>query len=70
MIKNGVSDENVVLEDKSRNTFENMNNSDKMIEEASEKDGNIVIVTSDFHSKRSKGMLQKMTPLEILTYVV
>lgn len=68
MISNGVSDENIIVEDKSRNTFENMNNSVKMIEDASGKDGNIVIVTSDFHSKRSKGMLQKMTPLEILSY--
>ena len=42
----------------------------KQIESECGKGGKIVIVTSDFHSKRSKGMLEKMTPLNIYSYGV
>ena len=70
MLQQGVKDEDIIVEDKSRDTYENMANSVDQIESQYGKNGRIVIVTSDFHSKRSKGMLEKMTSSDIYSYGV
>ena len=70
MLSHGISNEDIIVEDKSRDTYENMKNSLKQIEDECGKDGRIVIVTSDFHSKRAKGMLEKMTDCDIYSYGV
>ena len=70
MLAQGISDKDIIIEDKSRDTYENMKNSLRQIEDECGKDGKIVIVTSDFHSKRSKGMLEKMTSCDVYSYGV
>lgn len=70
MLQQGINDNDIIVEDRSRDTYENFNNSLKQIEAECGKNGKIVIVTSDFHSKRSKGILEKMTPLNIYSYGV
>lgn len=70
MLEQGVSEASIIVEDKSRSTFENMKNSLSYIEKECNADGKIVIITSDFHCKRAKGMLKKMTDYEIYSYGV
>ena len=68
MLENGVSENDIIVEDKSRDTLENMRNSLGYIQKECGDKGKIVLVTSDFHCKRAKGMLQLMTPLNISAY--
>lgn len=70
MLEQGLTEASIIVEDKSRSTFENMKNSLRFIEEECGTNGKIVIVTSDFHSKRAKGMLRKMTSCNIYSYGV
>ena len=70
MMSKGITDSDIIIEDCSRDTYENMKNSLAQIEKACGEGGKVIIVTSDFHSKRSKGMLEKMTPLNIYSYGV
>lgn len=67
MLKNGVCDSDIIVEDKSRNTLENMKNSLVSIEMDVNKPS-LVLVTSDFHCKRAKGMLSKMTTLPVYAH--
>ena len=70
MISQGVSANDIIIEDQSRNTFENMKNSLLKIKNKYDQDITIVIVTSDFHSKRCKAMLEKISPFSIYSYGV
>ena len=70
MLLNGINDSDIIIEDKSKNTYENIKNSLNIIEKASNSEDQIVIVTSDFHSKRVKGIIEKMTPLITHSYGV
>ena len=70
MLEQGVSEGSIIVEDESRSTFENMKNSLKFIEKECGTDGKIVIITSNFHTKRAKGMLRKMTLCDIYSYGV
>ena len=70
MRSQGIADSNIIVEDRSRDTYENIKNSLAQIKKVSGEGGKVIIVTSDFHSKRAKGMLEKMTPLSIYSYGV
>lgn len=70
LLSKGVPEEDIVVEDKSRDTYENMKNSLDLIKGEVGEDGTIILVTSDFHQKRAKGMLEKMTPCSIYSYGV
>lgn len=60
LIENGIPENDIVIEDKSTTTYENMINTLELIKQECGNNGSIVLVTSDFHQKRSKGMLEKM----------
>lgn len=65
VLNNRINEKDVIVEDKSKTTYQNMTNSIKEIKKICKKDSKIVIITSDFHIKRSKAILEKLTPLEI-----
>ena len=56
----GVPETDIIIEDKSTTTYENMINTLDLIKKESGDDGEIVLITSDFHQKRSKAMISKM----------
>ena len=60
-INNGVSDSDIIVEDASRDTFENARNSLQIIDDPKDRNSGIVIVTSDFHRKRAEGIIRNMT---------
>jgi len=60
-----VKRENLILEDKSKNTFENFVFSKKIIEQYGFK--NIALVTSDYHIKRVQMIAKKMS-LDVLSF--
>lgn len=69
LLHKGVDESNIIMEDKSRNTFENFKFSKSKIEEDSNKDMkdiNVKVVTTDFHALRS-AMLAKRNGFENLT---
>lgn len=59
LLENGVLEDDVILESKSRDSFENIRNSFNLIRN-NQKMGNIkiVLITSDFHLKRCMGIAQ------------
>lgn len=65
LIERNIPEEDIVLEDKSRTTVENMKNTVKNINNES-----IVVITSLFHSKRSYSILKKLTNNQIYYYGV
>ncbi|MGL4337564.1 MAG: YdcF family protein, partial [Turicibacter sp.] len=70
LVANGVDDSKIILEDQSKNTFENFKFSKQKIEEHSEKkieDLKIKVVTSDFHSFRSS-ILAKRNGYQHVTF--
>lgn len=52
LVKNGVREENIITEDTSRNTYQNVRNSYNIIKSKYAPDVNIVLITSDFHLRR------------------
>lgn len=63
----GVNSHQIILEDKSTSTFENLNNSiDKINELTSNKDIKILIVSSDYHLFRAK-MIARQFDLTVYT---
>jgi len=63
--KLGVNEEDILVEDKSNNSFENVDNSFKLI--SSENISSIAIITSEFHLKRCMAIIKKKFPnLEII----
>lgn len=70
LIENGVSEDKIIMEDKSTNTYENFKYSREKIEEHSGKsieDLNIKVVTTDFHAYRSS-ILAKRNGFEEVTF--
>lgn len=64
-IKMGVNESDILIDDKSNNTFENIENSFKLIN--NEKIDKIAIITSQFHLKRCKGAIyQKLRDIEVI----
>lgn len=71
LIQNNVNDKIIIKEDKSKNTEENFKYSKKIIEEHSNKnieDISVKVVTTDFHSFRSKLISQKFNYNNISFY--
>lgn len=56
LVSNGIKEEQIIKEDKSTNTMENLKFTKKKLDEVNKKEGNyeITIVTSGFHMFRSK----------------
>ncbi len=52
LVKKGVNEENIILEEKSLDTYNNLVNSLLIIKEKGATDKKITVVTSDFHSLR------------------
>lgn len=67
MIASGINSNDIIIEDKSRNTYENVKNSLKIINNIPNIK-KVIIVTSDFHLKRCKAMLKKMSNLQLYNY--
>lgn len=63
--KKGVMKESIILDDKSKNTFENLINSKKIAEESGFK--KIALITSDYHLKRVK-MVARNIGLDIFGF--
>lgn len=64
----GVEPERIILEDKATSTWENLENSFELIrEDGTEPDGNVAIVTSEYHLCRAKLMAED---LGVLAYGV
>lgn len=58
-IKKGVKEEDIIIEEDSNNTFENISNSLKLLPKSLE---NLTIITSEFHLKRCLGVFKKDYP--------
>ncbi|URZ02217.1 YdcF family protein [Clostridium felsineum] len=64
-LKKGVLSQNIIMEDKSTNTFENLRNSKRIIDKISnEKDIKVGVVTSSYHITRAK-LLGKRVGLKL-----
>ena len=57
-IKLGVNPKDIIIDDKSNNTFENIDNSLKLLPN----ELNIIIITSEFHLKRCLLIFKKKYP--------
>ena len=66
LISNGIPEEDIIVEDESRDTEENMINSIKLIDDYKK----IVIITSEFHLKRSLILFKKYSNKEVYGYGV
>ena len=59
LLKNGVFDSDIIVEDKSKDTIENINNSLDILRDLFDlNDISLALITSDFHMKRSLGLLR------------
>lgn len=65
----GVPEQNIIVEKESNNTFENIDNSLKLIEDAQEKTNNITLITSEFHLKRCLACFKKKAPQYTYTLI-
>jgi uncharacterized SAM-binding protein YcdF (DUF218 family) len=55
----GVNQSDILIEDESNNTFENIDNAFKMMDEEVNSLNNLVIITSEFHLKRCFAIIKK-----------
>ena len=60
MLEHGIPESDIVIEGESTTTRENMVNILKLVRNNCGNDSSIVLITSDFHQKRAKAMLEKM----------
>jgi uncharacterized SAM-binding protein YcdF (DUF218 family) len=70
LVQHGISENKIIIEDKSTSTFENFNYSKNKIENHSSKkieNLNVKIVTTDFHSLRS-GLIAKRNGYKNITF--
>lgn len=59
----GVPGKNILMEDQSRNTWQNINNSQKLFEaQTMEPTGKVLLVSSDFHLTRIKLLWERVWP--------
>ena len=73
LLEMGISESDILLEDKSKDTIGNMTNSLKLIRKECGQGGKVVLGTSEFHAKRAEGLLIKTAeseniPVEIAMY--
>lgn len=59
MLISGVAEEDILLEEDSRNTYENATYSAKLLEESNISQDKLLLVTSAFHMRRSLGCFQQ-----------
>jgi len=60
LLKNGISKNDILVEDKSRNTFENIGYSLEILKKMYDIDKiNLALITSDFHVRRCIGLMNK-----------
>jgi len=59
-IKNGISTKDIIVEDKSANTFENIQFGIKLLD--NKHLDKIMLITSEFHLKRCNGIVKKVLP--------
>lgn len=59
LLEMGVSNENILLENNSRNTYENAIFTEDLIREKGIEDGHFILITSAFHMKRAKKCFEK-----------
>ncbi len=60
LVKKGVNEKRVILEEKSLNTYNNLTNSLSIIKEKKITDKKITVITSDFHALRVGMMTKKI----------
>lgn len=70
LLKENIPSEDIIVEDKSVNTLENIDNSVSMIVSEYGISARVVLITSDFHSKRSKALIEKKCPCDVYSYGV
>lgn len=58
----GVKKEDIIIDDTSNNTFENIKNAFALIEEEINSLNNIIVITSEFHLKRCYAIIKKKKP--------
>lgn len=71
LVDNGVNEDRILVEDKSRNTTENFEFSKEIIEEDSNKsieNSNIKIITTDFHAFRSRFLAKRHSYVNVTSY--
>ncbi|MDE6292524.1 MAG: YdcF family protein [Bacilli bacterium] len=65
LVANGVDEWDIIIEDRSRNTYENIINSAAILKEDYSLDkSKIILITSDFHLKRCMELTKKNTPFK------
>lgn len=62
LIKNGVRTNDILIEDSSKNTYQNINNSYNILTAKYQNNINIMLITSDFHLKRCFFIAKKFFP--------
>lgn len=65
LLINGVKKEDIIIEDKSRNTYENIIKSSSILKESYNLENiKIILITSDFHLKRCMELMKKNTSVK------
>lgn len=70
LLSKGVKEEDILIDSKSTNTVSNIKNSLEIINNNYKNKINIVLITSSFHMKRSKAILENMCNHNIYVYPV
>lgn len=61
-IEMGIDEHDIIIDNTSNNTFENINNAILLLGDEINKIKNIIIITSEFHLKRCQAILKKKYP--------
>ena len=68
LIENGVNECDIITEDNSRNTYENIVNSANILKELYDLNKiKVILITSDFHLKRCIELTKKNTPIKYIS---
>ena len=70
LLKNGIKENTILIDDKSRDTYENIKNSISLISKRNIKISSVLLITSDWHVKRAIGVFKTQSSLHILPYIV
>jgi uncharacterized SAM-binding protein YcdF (DUF218 family) len=70
LLSNNVKEEDIIVETKSKSTISNIKNSLKILNNMYKDNINILLVTSSFHIKRSKYLLEKLSKYNVFIYPV
>ena len=61
LMKNNIKEQDVIIEDKSRTTYENIKYGINLVDDTND----LLLITSNFHIKRSLGVIKKLTDANI-----